>query len=114
MEEDLEKRRGSNRATALKTMITCRDMNKIRVPSLTCGLQSARALSEENTEQNMDKRLRMTNTQSVHFVEIYPPGKKTGVCLIPHGRSENFIIFNLFSICHWFDFLHPSSLTEDN
>ena len=31
------------------------------------------------------------------FVKIR---KKNGLCLKPHGRSENFIIFNLFSICH--------------
>ena len=39
---------------------------------------------------------------------------KNGVCLRPHGRSKEFIILNLFSICHWFDFLHPSSVTENN
>ena len=30
--------------------------------------------------------------------------KKNGVCLRPHGKSENLIIF----ICRWFDFLHPN------
>ena len=39
---------------------------------------------------------------------------KNSVCLRPHGKSKNFIIFNLFSICHWFDFLQPSSVTENN
>ena len=39
---------------------------------------------------------------------------KSDVYLRPHGRSENVIIFNLFSICHWFDLYHPSSVTGSN
>ena len=37
---------------------------------------------------------------------------KDGVCLRPRGRSENFIIFNLFLISHRFDFLHKYSVIE--